>query len=57
MTCQLNQGGTISNVTYQLVCPAGLPQARPIDALDRRGLLLLGLLALGLGLVALRRLG
>jgi hypothetical protein len=56
MTCQLNQGGNIQQVSYQLVCPLGLPQARPVDTLNRQGLLLLGLLVLGLGLIAYRRL-
>jgi hypothetical protein len=56
MTCQLNQGGTITNVSYQLVCPAGIPAPQAIDTLDRFGLLLLGLLLLGFGAYAVRRL-
>ncbi|GIX32396.1 MAG: hypothetical protein KatS3mg125_0352 [Lysobacterales bacterium] len=56
MTCQLNQGGNISDVTYQLVCPLGLPEPRPVDTLDRFGLALLALFLLALGAVAYRRL-
>lgn len=56
MTCQLNEGGNISEVTYQLVCPLGLPQPRPVDTLDRLGLALLALVLLALGAVAYRRL-
>lgn len=56
MNCQINQGGNITNVTYQLVCPLGIPAAQPIDAFSRSGLLLLGLLLLGCGIYAARRL-
>ncbi len=56
MTCQINQGGAITNVNYELVCPAGLPAAQPIDTLSRTGLLMLALLLLGFGAYAVRRL-
>lgn len=56
MTCQLNEGGNITEVTYQLVCPLGIPEPRPVDTLDRLGLALLALVLLALGAVAYRRL-
>lgn len=58
LNCIEDRGGTEQvQVSFQLVCPAGIPQGRPVDALSRQSLVLLGLLALGLGLLGLRRRG
>jgi hypothetical protein len=57
LNCIENRGGTERvPVSFELICPAGIPQARPADTLNRHGLLLLGLLVLGLGVIAYRRL-
>ncbi|GIX32397.1 MAG: hypothetical protein KatS3mg125_0353 [Lysobacterales bacterium] len=56
LNCIEDRGGFEVPISFQLVCPAGIPVARPAHTLSGQALLLLALALLALGAVAYRRL-